>query len=352
MSATAGVTAAPAERGLWRDAWRRLRGRRAVLAAGLALCVIALLALLGPLVSVYTFDALDYTSLARAPDFASGPWFGTDDLGRDLFVRTLLGLRISLAVGLLATAVSVLIGVSYGAVAGFVGGRIDELMMRAVDLLFALPQFFFVLLLAVLFDQNLIVLFVTIGAFGWLVMARIVRGQTLSLRRREFIEAAGACGVPTARVLTRHVLPNVLGPEWSAQFSEYAEQSFDRRVGVLTTGMHLVIPVGNRPLLPEARDQLGRSRFRAESGREYEKWGFGESEDAAFGPFYSLHAAPRAGRRPDVSHQRTLNSVIVWARCDHRRRRAERTNKRLHVEPTQRGDTRRRTDGGERGVRM
>jgi oligopeptide transport system permease protein len=212
MSATAGVTAAPAERGLWRDAWRRLRGRRVVLAAGLALCVIALLALLGPLVSVYTFDALDYTSLARAPDFASGHWFGTDDLGRDLFVRTLLGLRISLAIGLLATAVSVLIGVSYGAVAGFVGGRIDELMMRAVDLLFALPQFFFVLLLAVLFDQNLIVLFVTIGAFGWLVMARIVRGQTLSLRRREFIEAAVACGVPTARVLTRHVLPNVLGP--------------------------------------------------------------------------------------------------------------------------------------------
>jgi oligopeptide transport system permease protein len=212
MSATAGATTVPAERGLWRDAWRRFRGRRAVLAAGLTLGVLALLALLGPFVSAYTFDALDYASLARAPDFASGHWFGTDDLGRDLFVRTLLGLRISLAVGLLATAVSVLIGVSFGAVAGFFGGRIDELMMRAVDLLFALPQFFFVLLLAVLFDQNLIVLFVTIGAFGWLVMARIVRGQTLSLRRREFIEAAVVCGVPTARILTRHVLPNVLGP--------------------------------------------------------------------------------------------------------------------------------------------
>ena len=105
-----------------------------------------------------------------------------------------------------------LIGVSYGAVAGYLGGRVDELMMRTVDLLFAMPQFFFVLLLAVVFDQNLVVLFVTIGAFGWLMMARIVRGQTQSLRHREFIEAAIACGVPTARILTRHVVPNVLGP--------------------------------------------------------------------------------------------------------------------------------------------
>ncbi len=176
------------------------------------LLLVAVLAVIGPSLSPYGFDALDYRHLAQAPEFVSRHWFGTDDLGRDLYVRTLLGLRISLAIGLLATAVSVAIGVTYGAVAGYVGGRVDEVMMRAVDLLFALPQFFFVLLLAVVFDQNLIVLFLTIGAFGWLVMARIVRGQTLSLKRREFIEAAVAGGATTTRILTRHVVPNVLGP--------------------------------------------------------------------------------------------------------------------------------------------
>jgi oligopeptide transport system permease protein len=202
----------PVERGLWRDAWRKLRARRTVLAAVLALLLVAALAVLGPHLSQHRFDALDYTHILARPDLAGGHWFGTDDLGRDLFVRSMLGLRISLAIGLIATAISVLIGVSYGAVAGYLGGRVDELMMRTVDLLFAMPQFFFVLLLAVVFDQNLVVLFVTIGAFGWLMMARIVRGQTQSLRHREFIEAAIACGVPTARILTRHVVPNVLGP--------------------------------------------------------------------------------------------------------------------------------------------
>lgn len=202
----------PVERGLWQDAWRRFRHRPVALAATHVLLLVVLLALLGALASPYTYDALDYSHLASAPELASRHWFGTDDLGRDLYLRTLLGLRISLAIGLLATAVSVLIGVGYGAVAGYLGGRTDEIMMRAVDLLFALPQFFFVLLLAVVFGQSLPVLFVTIGAFGWLVMARIVRGQALSLRHREFIEAAIAGGVPTARILARHVVPNVIGP--------------------------------------------------------------------------------------------------------------------------------------------
>jgi oligopeptide transport system permease protein len=211
MNAVAAVTG-PVERGLWRDAWRTLRTRRTALAAAFTLLLIAALAALGPYLSPHRFDALDYTHILAGPALESGHWFGTDDLGRDLFVRSMLGLRISLAIGLIATAISVLIGVSYGAVAGYFGGRVDELMMRAVDLLFAMPQFFFVLLLAVVFDQNLIVLFVTIGAFGWLVMARIVRGQTLSLMHREFIEAAIACGVSTPRILARHIVPNVLGP--------------------------------------------------------------------------------------------------------------------------------------------
>jgi oligopeptide transport system permease protein len=203
---------APLARGLWRDAWRRLRRRRAAVGAIWVLLLVAILAVVGPSLSPYGFEALDYGHLAQAPGFVSRHWFGTDDLGRDLYVRTLLGLRISLAIGLLATAVSIVIGVTYGAVAGYLGGRVDAVMMRAVDLLFALPQFFFVLLLAVVFDQNLVVLFLTIGAFGWLVMARIVRGQTLSLKRREFIEAAVASGATTTRILTRHVVPNVLGP--------------------------------------------------------------------------------------------------------------------------------------------
>lgn len=212
MSSTIELAAGAPERSLWGEAWRRYRGRRAAFAALIVLLLVGSLALAGPALSSYAFDTLDYAHLLARPDFATGHWFGTDDLGRDLFVRTLLGLRISLAIGLLATAVSVVVGVSYGAVAGYAGGRIDGFMMRAVDLLFAMPQFFFVLLFAVLFDQNVIVLFVTIGAFGWLVMARIVRGQTLSLKHREFIEAAVACGVSTPRILARHVVPNVLGP--------------------------------------------------------------------------------------------------------------------------------------------
>ena len=213
------VTAGPASatvharrRGLWGDAWQHLRTQPAPLAALVFLALAVLFAFVGPLMSAYAYDELNFAQILTRPCLATGHWFGTDDLGRDLFVRAMIGLRLSLAIGLLATAVSVLIGVGYGATAGYLGGRIDGIMMRAVDLLFALPHFFFVLLLAVLFDQNLVVLFITIGAFGWLVMARIVRGQALSLRHREFVQAAIACGVPTSRILTRHIVPNLLGP--------------------------------------------------------------------------------------------------------------------------------------------
>ena len=190
----------------------RLRGRAAVRFSAAALGALVALALLGPLASPWHFDALDWRHLGQAPGAAAAHWFGTDRLGRDLFVRTLTGLRLSLLVSALATLVSLAIGVTYGAIAGFAGGRTDQVMMRIVDVLYALPYLFIVIILTSLLPRgSLAVLLVALGAVGWLTTARIVRGQTLALRRREFIEAARALGVAPPAILTRHVLPNLIG---------------------------------------------------------------------------------------------------------------------------------------------
>jgi oligopeptide transport system permease protein len=212
MSATA-ATAADAARGrsLWADAWDKLKRNRAAMVGAWTIAAMALLVLLGPLLSRYAFDATDFANTSIGPSASTGHWFGTDTLGRDLFVRTLYGGRISLLVGMVATAVSLVIGVTYGAVAGYFGGRVDALMMRIVDILYALPFMFFVILLMVFFGRNILLIFVAIGAINWLDMARIVRGQTLSLKQREFVEAAQAQGVRPLAIIRRHIVPNLLG---------------------------------------------------------------------------------------------------------------------------------------------
>ena len=210
-----------AGRSLWADARARLFRNRAAVASMIVLAIITLMALFAPYLSRYAFDAIDYDLVSCAPSWWPGDaacsaggahWFGTDAVGRDLFVRVLYGARVSLAVGVVATLVSLVIGVLYGATAGYLGGRVDAVMMRAVDILYSLPFIFFVIILMVMFDRNFILLFVAIGAVVWLTMARIVRGQTLSAKQKEYIEAARAAGVSPFAIITRHIIPNVVGP--------------------------------------------------------------------------------------------------------------------------------------------
>jgi oligopeptide transport system permease protein len=199
-------------RSLWQDAWRRLIRNRAALASMVVLAVIALACLLVPYALPWSYDAIDWDHVdPTPPDFALGHYLGTDSVGRDLLARTLVGGRVSLMVGILATLVALFIGVGVGAVAGFVGGRVDQVLMRLVDLLYSVPLTFFVIILMVLFGRNFILMFLAIGAVEWLTMARIVRGQTLSLKNKEFIEAARASGGGTFSIIARHIVPNVLG---------------------------------------------------------------------------------------------------------------------------------------------
>jgi oligopeptide transport system permease protein len=198
-------------RSLWEDALRRLLRNRAAVSGMALLAFLVLAAVIGPVLAPYAYDAINKNDV-WVPPLTDGHLLGTDSLGRDQFARLLMGLRVSLSIGLVATLVSLAIGVAWGAVAGFLGGVVDEVMMRIVDVLYSLPFIFFVILLMVTFGSDIILIFIAIGAVEWLTMSRIVRGQTLSLKQKEFVEAAQAAGLTQGAIIFRHIVPNLLGP--------------------------------------------------------------------------------------------------------------------------------------------
>ena len=200
----------------WADARRRFLRNRAAVAGLVILALVALFALFGAQIAPWSNEEIDFNVMGSAatmgmPSIENGHYFGTDDLGRDLFARTVQGTQISLMVGIVGAAIAVIVGTLYGATAGFVGGRTDQLMMRTVDILMSIPYMFVLILLLVMFGRSMAMLFLGIGLISWLDMSRIVRGQTLSLKHREFIEAARATGVPGWKIVLRHIVPNLLG---------------------------------------------------------------------------------------------------------------------------------------------
>ena len=210
-AATPSVAAAPAGRSPWRDARLRFMRHRAAVASVVILALVTLACVFGPMLLPNAFDSVDWNLMSAPPTRAGWHLFGTDELGRDLLVRTLIGGRISLLVGVLATLVSVTIGVVWGAVAGFAGGRVDGVMMRIVDMAYAVPYLLVAILVVTVFGRDILLVVGAIAALSWLNMARVVRGQTLSIKSREFIEAARAIGVPTWRIILQHVVPNLMG---------------------------------------------------------------------------------------------------------------------------------------------
>ncbi len=210
MNSTAQAVAFEQGTSLWRDAWARLRRNHMAVAGGVILLVIALACIVGPWISSYGYEEQDLVLGASPP--SARHWLGTDTFGRDLLVRILHGGRISLMVGLIATFVALVIGVTWGAIAGYAGGRVDAVMMRIVDILYALPFMIFVVLLTVVFGRSMLLLFLALGAVEWLTMARIIRGQVQALRHQEFVEAAVSLGLPRRAIILRHLIPNAVGP--------------------------------------------------------------------------------------------------------------------------------------------
>ena len=203
---------APKGRSLTQDAMRRLFANKAALLSIFVLVALILAAFIGPYLVPWAYDKIDWSAIRKPPDFDKGHYFGTDQNGRDMLARTLQGTQMSLLVAAVATSVSVVIGVLYGAIAGYFGGRLDAIMMRFVDIMYALPYILFVIILVVIFGRSPVLLFIGIGCLEWLTMARIVRGQTLSLKQREFIEAAKAGGAGPFTIIFRHIVPNLTGP--------------------------------------------------------------------------------------------------------------------------------------------
>jgi oligopeptide transport system permease protein len=203
---------APKGRSLTQDAFRRLVRNKAAVVSIFVLVLIVFIAFAGPHFLPWPYDKIDWGSIRKGPNFEKGHYFGTDGNGRDMLARTLMGTQMSLTVAAVATLVSVIIGITYGAIAGYFGGRIDSIMMRFVDIMYAMPYILFVIILVVIFGRSPVLLFVGIGCLEWLTMARIVRGQTLSLKQREFIEAARAGGARPFTIIFRHIIPNLTGP--------------------------------------------------------------------------------------------------------------------------------------------
>ena len=195
---------------LWKDAWTRLRNNKLALMGLVTLVLFCIVAFLTPWVAPYGYEEQNLILGASPPSYQH--LLGTDVFGRDMLTRIMYGGRVSLLVGFIATSVALVIGVSWGAVAGYAGGKIDAFMMRLVDILYALPFMIFIILLMVVFGKNLLLLFLAIGAVEWLTMARIVRGQVMTLKRQEFIEAAHSIGLPKQTIIVRHIVPNAIGP--------------------------------------------------------------------------------------------------------------------------------------------
>ncbi|HHW7507298.1 TPA: oligopeptide ABC transporter permease OppC [Mannheimia haemolytica] len=205
------VTSTIQGRSLWQDARRRFFRNKAAVASLIILLCILLFITFAPMLMPFSYEDTDWNMMGIAPDFESQHYFGTDSSGRDLLVRVAIGGRISLMVGIAGALIAVLIGTIYGAISGYFGGKVDMVMMRFLEILSSFPFMFFVILLVTFFGQNIFLIFIAIGMVAWLNLARIVRGQTLSLKNKEFVEAAIVCGVSRRQIIWRHIVPNVLG---------------------------------------------------------------------------------------------------------------------------------------------
>jgi oligopeptide transport system permease protein len=205
------IPAAEPERSPWRDAMQRFRRNKAAVTSLVFLILVTLLCVIGPWLLTHAYDSTDWDALKLPPSLTNSHWWGTDESGRDLLVRCLVGGRISLMVGILTTLTSIALGVVWGATAGYLGGAVDQVMMRVVDIMYAVPYLLIAILLVTVLGRDFYLVVLAITAFSWMDTARLVRGQTLSLRKMEFVEAARAMGVSTPRIVFEHIVPNLLG---------------------------------------------------------------------------------------------------------------------------------------------